>query len=411
MQQSDIFRTSQASCSPISTPPPANTEDEIDLRQLVTVLWRQKALIIAIGVLGAAIGLGASLFSTKHVTEGLFLTPGVSAANYKRYEHVFSSGARLQQFLQTTDQATTPEGGLLWTLADTQDALRDALKPEFAFTDRDQKTFGVKLDDDNPGAMIGVRIQLAHKDPTGGTPVALLAEYVRDSIIRVNMEATMLAQCTEYSTREQELRNAQIQNDFAIRQEEERLANLREIIARNPSASTIDNRQIVSLEKGTERFLSPAAQLVASEIHIADMKLAEARRKRERIASALKRDYYCQAQQALQQPTTGRAFLRSLENIQTAAFQDHDRTLDIVEQTWNEIDVQRENWSSNYLSSMRFVASPEGAEVKVRKPGLALGLVLGGMLGGMLGIMIALIRAWWRNEGETTAAATANAPA
>jgi hypothetical protein len=346
-----------------------------------------------------------------HVTEGLFLTPGVSAANYKRYESVFSSGARLQQFLQTTNQATTPEGELLWRLADTQDGLRNALKPEFAFTDRDQKTFGVKLGDENPSAMIGVRIQFDHKEPTGGTPVALLAEYVRDSIIRVNMEATMLAQCTDYSTREQELRNAQIQNDFAIRQEQGRLAKLREIIARNPTASTIDNRQIVSLEKGTERFLSPAAQLVASEIHIADMKLAEARRERDRIGSALKRDYYCQAQQALQQSTTGRDFLHSLQSIHANVFQGQDKTIDIVEQTWNELDMQRENWSSNYLSSMRFVASPEGAEVKVRKPGLALGLVLGGMLGGMLGIMIALIRAWWRNEGETTAAATANAPA
>lgn len=388
-----------------------NTDDEIDLRQLVTVLWRQKGTIIAIGILGAAIGLGASLLSTKHVTEGLFLTPGVSAANYKRYESVFSSGARLQQLLQTTNQATTPEGELLWRLADTQDGLRNALKPEFAFTDRDQKTFGVKLGDENPSAMIGVRIQFEHKEPTGGTPVALLAEYVRDSIIRVDMEAAMLAQCTEYSTREQELRNAQIQNDFAIRQEQGRLAKLREIIARNPTASTIDNRQIVSLEKGTERFLSPAAQLVASEIHIADMKLAEARRERDRIGSALKRDYYCQAQQALQQSTTGRDFLHSLQSIHANVFQGQDKTIDIVEQTWNELDMQRENWSSNYLSSMRFVASPEGAEVKVRKPGLALGLVLGGMLGGMLGIMIALIRAWWRNEGETTAAATANAPA
>ena len=392
---------------PGTPPPQTHTDDEIDLRQLITVLWRQKALIVGIGALCAVLGLGASLASTKHVTDGLFLTPGVSADNYKRYENVFSSGTRLQQFLQTTGHIKSADGELLSKLAEVPDNLRDALKPEFAFTDRDQKAFGVKLDDDKPSAMLGVRIQLEHKDPTGGTPVALLAEYVRDSIIRVNMEATMLAQCTEYSTREQELRNAQIQNDFAIRQEEGRLANLREIIARNPTASTIDNRQIVSLEKGTERFLSPAAQLVASEIHIADMKLADARRKRERIASALKRDYYCQAQQALQQPTNGREFLQSLANIQTIVFQGHDRTLDIVEQTWNEIDVQRENWSSTYLLSMRFVASPEGAEVKVRKPGIALGLVLGGMLGGMLGMMIALVRSWWRNEGEATATAAA----
>jgi LPS O-antigen subunit length determinant protein (WzzB/FepE family) len=74
-----------------------------------------------------------------------------------------------------------------------------------------------------------------------------------------------------------------------------------------------------------------------------------------------------------------------------------------VEKTWNELDVERENWTTTYLQSMRFVASPEGTEVKERKPGLALGVVLGGLLGGMLGMFITLVRAWWKNEntGET----------
>ena len=386
-----------------NTQPPAQPydDDEIDLRQLVAVLWRQKVMIAAIGVIGAALGAGASLMSTKYVSDGLFLTPGVSAGNYKLFVNVFSSGPRLQQYLQSTNQASTAEGELLHALADDPDGLSEALKPEFAFTDKDQKTFGVKVtENDEPGAMIGVRIEFKHKEPTNGAPVTLLAEYVRDTVIRVNFESSMLARCADFRTREQELRNAQLSNDFAITQEERRVATLRDIIARNPEAAISDNRQIVSLEKGSERFLSPAAQLVAAEIQIADMKLAEIRRERERIASALKRDYYCQAQQALQQPTTGRAFLEELKNIQTTVFKSQDKSIDIIEQTWNELDVERENWANTYLQSMRFVASPEGTEVKQRKPGLALGVVLGGMLGGMFGVMLAFIRAWWRNNRD-----------
>ena len=387
-------------------------DDEIDLRQLVSVLLRQKALIVGICIIGAALGLGASLLSTKHASGGLFLTPGVStinasrelsAADYKRYESVLASGARLQQYLQVSNQAATPDGQLLLALAAEPNKLNESLTPEFTFTDRDSKTFGVKANADDVSTMIGIRIQFANKEPTGGTPVSLLGEYVRDSIIRVDMESTMLDQCNALRTREQELRNAQIRDDFAIRQEESRLANLRDIVARSPGVSTIDNRQIISLEKGTERFLSPAAQIVASEIQIADMKLEEVRRARERIASSLKRDYYCQAQQALQTPTTGRVFLGELKSIQAAVFQQQDKSIDIVESTWNELDVQRENWGSTYLSSMRFVASPEGTEVKVRKPGLALGLVLGGMLGGMLGLLIALVRAWWCSAPDESA--------
>lgn len=386
-----------------TTQPPAQTysdDDEIDLRQLVGVLWRQKGLIAGIGLLGAALGLGASLVSTKYVTEGLFLTPQVSAVNLKRYESVLSNGARLRQYLQATDQAATSDGQLLTTLSEAPTRLQDALRPEFAFTERDQKAFGVRVDGEGHGEIIGARIQFAHEQPTGGTPVTLLGEYVRDTVIRIDMEATMLARCSEFRTREQELRNAQIENDFAIHQEEARLANLRAIIARSPDTSTMDNRQIVSLEKGSERFLAPAAQLIASEIQIAEMKLADVQRERERAASTLKRDYYCQAQQTLGQPITGRAFLDELANIQNTAFKDQDRAIDIVEQTFNELEVERENWVSNYVSSMRFIASPEGTETKQRKPGLALGVVLGGMLGGMAGVMLALIRGWWRGDGD-----------
>lgn len=376
-------------------------DDEIDLRQLVRTLWQQKALIIGIAAVGAALGVGASLLSTKYVSDGLFLTPGVSAPNYKRFQSVFSSGARLQQFLHNTNLADTTDGKLLHALADNPDGVKDALKPEFAFTDKDQKVFGVKLtEDEHAGAMIGVRIQFAHKEPTQGSPVPLLAEYIRDTVIRVNFEGAMLGRCADFRTREQELRNAQIANDFAIGQEEKRAATLRDIMARTPGAAAIDNRQIVSLDKGSERFLSPAAQLTATEIQIADMKLADVRRERDRIASALKRDYYCKAQDALQQATTGRAFLEELANIQAAAFQNQDKSIDVVEQTSNELDIERENWINTYLQGMRFVAPPEGTEIKQRKPGLAFGLVLGGILGGMLGMFVALARAWWKNDNK-----------
>lgn len=389
-------------------------DDEIDLRQLVGVLWRQKGLIATIALACAGIGAGASFLSTKYVSEGLFLIPKavstdtekkngavtqhITADAFKRYESAFSNAPRMTAFVKSAAHEQDTAVAALLKLGDDPDALGRVIKPEFAFTDKDAKTFGVKGTASD--SLLGVRLHYEAREPSGGTPVLLLAEYVRDTVIRIDMETVTLEQCVKYRAREQELRNEQIANSFAISQEEKRATTLREIIARNPEAATSDNRQIVSLEKGSERFLSPAAQLVASEIQIADMKLAEIRRERERAASALKRDYYCQAQQALQQPTTGRAFLEALKNVQTSVFQSQDKSMDVVEATWNELDVERENWTTTYLQSMRFVASPEGTEIKERKPGLKLGIVLGGLMGGMLGIFIALVRAWWRGDQD-----------
>lgn len=386
-----------------NTQPPAQAyedDDEIDLRQLVSTLWAQKGLIAGVGVLGAALGVGGSLLSTKYVTEGLLLTPSVSATDYKRYESVLSSGARLEEFLRLGAQSDTADGQRLQRLARTPNGLRESIKPEFALTEKDQKTFGIKPNGEAQNALVGMQIRYADKDPSNGTPLALLAEYVRDSVIKVDLADSTLADCSTYTTRAQELRNQQLEDDFTIRQEAQRIADLREIIARHPDAGAAESRQIVSLERGTERFLSPAAQLVAAEIQIADLKLAEAQRERERVASELKRKYYCDAEAALKQPISGRKLLAELQNLQTTAFQGRDRATDIVEQTWNELELERERWNNTYLAGMRFVAPPEGTEVRERKPGLAMGIALGGVLGGMLGVMIALVRAWWRGSRE-----------
>lgn len=377
-------------------------DDEIDLRQLVSTLWQQKGLIAGIGVLGAALGVGGSLLSTKYVTEGLLLTPSVSATGYKRYESVLSSGARLEEFLRIGAQSDTADGQRLQRLARTPNGLRESIKPEFALTEKDQKTFGIKPNGDAQNALVGLRIRYADKEPSNGTPLALLAEYVRDSVIKIDLADSTLTNCNTYATWAQELRNQQLQSEFTIRQEEQRIAGLRDVIARHPDTGAAESRQIVSLEKGNERFLSPAAQLVAAEIQIADLKLAETQRERERVASELKRKYYCDAEAALKQPASGRKLLAELQNIQTAAFLGRDRTTDIVEQTWNELELERERWNSTYLTGMRFVAPPEGTEVRERKPGLTLGLVLGGLLGATLAVFGVLVRTWWSNTASET---------
>lgn len=154
------------------------------------------------------------------------------------------------------------------------------------------------------------------------------------------------------------------------------------VIAVGPNASATETRQIVSVEKGTEHFLPPAAQLVASEVQISDLRLPDAFRERERVASELKRQYYCDANAMLAQPLSGRSYLEQLASVQDATFASHDKQVDIVEQTWNELDLERTQWRNVFLSSVRFVAPPEGTEVKQRKPGMAFGAVLGGVLGG-----------------------------
>lgn len=375
--------------------------DEIDLRDLVRVLWQQRLIIAGIAIVGALLGVGVSLMSTRYVSEGLFLAP-VPMDAYKRYESVLFNGPRLEQYLQQIGKDGDSARQQLLQLVDSPVILSKALKPEFSFTDNDAKAFGVKAE--QASALIGLRLRHEDRTPTGAAPLLLLAEYVRDTMIRVDLTATMLAQCNDYRTREQTLRNEQIQSEFDIKQQQHRVQTLKDLIARRPDSTLSDSRQIVAVEKGSERFLSPVAQLTAVEILIADMKLAEAKRDRELIGSALKRDYYCEAQKTLQGPVSGRAFLAALPTIQATVFTGADKSIGIVEQTWNELDLQRANWINSYLARMRFVVSPEGSEFRERKPGLVSGFIFGLVVGSMLGVFLVFAIGWWRSSHEIIAA-------
>jgi hypothetical protein len=377
---------------------PLADEDEIDLRQLARTFWLQRYLILGFGLFGALLGLALSLYSTKYVSEGLLQIPGITIGNYKVFRDALAKTPSLDKYLELSGQGDHPWAERLRGLVSRPESIIEAIKPEFALTDQDQKTYGVKLQGDDIGAMVGLSIRLPSAEPDGGSGMYLLAEYLRDALILTDLERSLYSLCEEHSGRLLSLRNEQLQHAFNLQQQRDRQDVLSDILSRNPEQLAIDPRQILSLDKATEPYLPPAAQIAAMEIRIADMQLAEVARERELQATSLKRDFYCQARESLDQPTTGRAFLVNLLNIQEAVFQHQDRSVNIIEQTWNEFDLQRQGWNNQYLTGFRFVVSPEGAEFKQRKPGLIQGGLLGGFLGGFLGLILALLRKWWREH-------------
>lgn len=390
-------------------------DDEIDLRQLFHTLWLHRKRIAFIALLGALVGVGLSQWSTKYVSEAVLQLPQkkelldpqktsneglqvplISAANYKRYESVLLTGANLEKFLQRNPQAPQGSVALLEPMVNNPTGLREAIRPEFSFTDKDQKALGVKSAATDPGAMVGLRLSIEAASPTEGAPLFLLADYVRDTILRVDMETAIFDGCLQSQTQAQALRVEQLKDEFKASQEERRAKTLRSLVGRTPGQQ--DGRQVVTIDKGSERFLSPAAQLNASEITLSELRLAQVNRDRERTASALKQAYYCDSTSQLQKSLSAQALLDVLNTQQAAVFKDKAKDGDIIDQTASELELQRDNWANNYLRGMRFVSSPEGSEVKTRKPGRAMGLILGALLGGLLGMVFIFVRQWWRDN-------------
>lgn len=413
-----MFESTSAAYMTAGTPAPSTNldPDEIDLRKLAATLWRQRKTIVVIGVAGGALGLAVSLASTKHVSSGLFQTPRayektaepvdkdkvetISVANYKRYENTVLNPRNLQQFLEQRNQPDEPGAAEIGALARSTNQLRSAITPEFSLTEKEQRSFGIKLSSDDANALLGFRVRHEAGAPTNGAVLALLGEYIRDSVMQLDLRDYMENQCKRHQSREVELRNEHLKAKFFIEQEEARMQSLQRLIAQNPNAAAVDSRQVISLEGNGARFLSPRAHLNASEIAVADARLEQNKRERDVVASAIKKAYYCEALKPLENLVPARQFLERLLPLQTAALANQDKTRDIVEQTANELTLELDNWRDSYLRVMRFVAAPETLEVKERKPSLFLGLLGGGMLGGFFGIAFALLLSWWRNNRD-----------
>ncbi len=387
------------------------------MRKMVRTLWHQRKLIIAIGIAGGALGLALSFSATKYVSSGLFQVPAerternanaakpddfesVSTANYKRYENVLLNPRNLESFLERHTQPDEPGVADLLKLASHPNELRTTITPEFSLTEKEQRTFGIKLSSEDGSALLGFRVRHASKEPTRGAPLKLIGEYLRDSVIMLDLRDRFENQCKRHELRAAELRNEQLKAQFAIEQEEERMKNLRRLITKNPTAAAADTRQIISLENNGARFLPPGTHLNAAEIALTDIRLGEKARERESIASAIKKSYYCEAVKLLEKPSAAATLLDQLGPLQLAAIKSQNPSLDIVEQTHNELQLELNTWRDNYLRIMRYVAAPETLEIKERNPGPVLGLLGGGLLGGFLGMMVALLWSWWQNNRD-----------
>lgn len=377
---------------------PIPPDDGSALRELAHTLWRRRILIVVVSLIFAGLGLLLSQYSTKYVSEGLLLMPSVSVDDYKRYETAMYNQPRLREFLELSEQTEHPAAELILRLLKNRARLSQAVRPEFAYTERDARQFGVRIEGQT--GMLGVRLELNERERVPESPLRLLADYVRDTAIKIDLEARLLKWCTDYKTRELELRNQQIDGDFDIRQQRSKADGIRSIIERTPGASALGDRQVVSIDGGGERFLPPVAQIVAAEVMIAELEMAQVVRERNLAVAQLKKDYYCSAREAIGQPVTGRAFLTQLKGLAEKVLAGRDMSSDIIERVANVFEVQQRRWTSTYLERMRFVAAPEGAQVEMRKPSRLIGLVGGGVLGFLLGCGVALFLAWWRRNRE-----------
>ena len=280
---------------------------------------------------------------------------------------------------------------------ENKSAIEKIIKPEFSsVSDKEAKSLGVKVDATEKAYLMGFTLRLESAKLLGEMPLTILCDYIQNTIIQQDFEEILRVLQDQSNLSLIELRNTDIRSNFEIQQEELKADTLRKQIAKNSGSVGFDNRQLVSIEKGTERYLSPESQLVAAEILISDMRIQALERKRDLEMIQIKAKYYDLLHEGFKKSTNGRDFIFDLKKSLDLFFVDKDKKTEYVELVFNELDIQRQRWSLAYTKEMRFAAEPSA--YKESRPSKPVGLLLGLMAGGMGGCFFALFLSWWKKD-------------
>jgi hypothetical protein len=232
---------------------------------------------------------------------------------------------------------------------------------------------------------------MAHRDPaTARESVVLLANYTRQELLRYQLTENVSQRLIKLREDVPRLENEVIAERFNIDQMQTKVTELRKIVDAYPKLPSIESRQVISIDRGSEKFLSPLAQQVAAESEAVQSRQNLNTKERELKMAALELQYLGAAQALVTAEASGSALAGKLSDLAARTLKpaaEKDEWARVVfNRSMMDIDTARERFERQ----VRFISDPS-LPIHAEKPG-ALTFILGFALLGLLGTAVVLYR-------------------
>lgn len=388
-------------------------EDEIDLRLLLARIWKLRKFILAGTLIMVAIAIMANEFFAKYQSEGYLKINNLTPAAYRIYQPTFLNRDRFRAYAAEVglkdSQSVDFVEGLLSLPPEIFDKFASFTR---SVTPKDSKDNIIGKEKEANTVYLGIELKIPGATPEmAQVRSKIFSEYFVDSIIYADLvswidSAVLTREADSYSNK-----LATIRVKRGIDETEKRLDAMRSLVKRYPDASRMEVRQVLSIEKGGERFLSPVAQIVAAESSIVDARIELVALLRKQKQIDLTHEFYKQAAAVRVTTNSGRELLKRLRVLKEGVFKNLPAEDEVGMEVVNEISLDLEQRQVSYTTGFKFLSGPTLPEKKTRKSPLL--ITLGTGAGGMfLMIILALLMSWWRQNGKFITeedSATANA--
>jgi LPS O-antigen subunit length determinant protein (WzzB/FepE family) len=406
--------------------------DEIDLTSILAVLWKRRKLII-FGTLGATLlSIGISLLLPRvYRSEGFFQlgNPRKMIANNEKTtrqdkaikttssKNTSFIGIPVPMYKNSSSQFFNPnrfqfiasqyklfkEEDLKEIKANFRkpDDISEWIKPVYAFAREDVREFA-QLPQDESNSVIGLTLSYEANSPENAyNNVSFFGNYIRDCLLYVTLFNYIMDGYSNTISELNKNENDIIDFKFQLSQNTNKLKDIKAIISNYPESAKIENRQLVSIENGGDRFLAPVTQLVGIESALADLRQEIAELEREREKLTVRAEYFSRSYSGFEKMgERGESLFLLLKSAKDEVFKNKDLNKDAFKEVYNNLSIDLQTFEFIFFNNSRFVSGPTVPDMHV-KPRKSIIVIVSFLVSFFLLVILAFISHWWQSNKKT----------
>jgi len=378
-----------------------NINDEIDLSDIIKVLWNWRKLIIY-GTIFISIltYIVVSFLVPKFYLGNAFFQLSrngfrVSIPDYKQYSSIFSDEVAFYNFIKDNYELVNNELDYFKKVLRDHEYLDNIIKGIEAYSDKELENLKASGE---TNYIVGLELTLEESDPQIIKKVlTLLGAYIRNSLMYRILYDYVNEHLKSAIVAMNKFENNLIDAKFNLKELIKKKEIIYQINEKYPNASEIEARQLVSIEKGGYRYLSPVTQLIGIESSIADIKQSISNYERNYEINKLKVEYFNKAKKVINDEKNAEKVLANLLDLRDAMFKKNPEVNDIEKLVLNGLNNDFERFSSIYYEILTFIDKPDIPHVPI-KPKRKTILAVTFFLSLFILIFLSFIIEWWKNN-------------
>ncbi|MHA1344660.1 MAG: Wzz/FepE/Etk N-terminal domain-containing protein [Promethearchaeota archaeon] len=378
-----------------------NIDDEIDLSDIIKVLWNWRKLIIygtifisiltyiIVSFLVPKVYLGNAFFQ---LSKNGFR---VSIPAYKQYSSIFADEVAFYNFIKDNYELINNELDYFKKVLRDHEYLDNIIKGVEAYSDKELENLRASGE---TNYIVGLELTLEGSDPQIIEKVlTLLGDYIRNSLMYRILSDYINDQLKDAITAMNKFENNLINAKFNLKELIRKKEIIYQINEKYPNAAEIETRQLVSIEEGGYRYLSPVTQLIGIESSIADIKQSISNYERNYEINRLKVEYFNKVKKVISSQKNAEKVLVSLLSLRDSMFKEDPEVNDIEKLVLNGLNNDFERFSSIYYEILTFIDKPDIPHVPI-KPKRKTILAVTFFMSFFILVFLSFIIEWWRNN-------------